>query len=245
MSSGSTSVTVATYNVHGWVGTDCRSDPDRTLGLIASMGAQVVGLQEVKLPIPGQPAEAASYLEHATGMEVVTGPTLFNKRGSYGNVLLSRFPVLSSRRFDLSYRHREPRGVLDVDLDLHGCVLRVIVTHLGLQGAERHWQIKRLVEVITAKPSEHMVLMGDFNDWLFFSRAMRDIHDLLHSVPAPKSFPSRFPLLSLDRIWVRPSTILVGIRSFRGRGAPKASDHLPVLAELVVPKPLQMHQGSP
>ena len=50
------------------------------------------------------------------------------------------------------------------------------------------------------------------------------------SVRAPRvrSFPSRFPLLSLDRIWVRPRRALRELGVHASPTARSASDHLPV-----------------
>lgn len=231
---GGAEIRVATYNIHGWIGSDGLCDPIRTLGLIKRLDADIVALQEVKLPIPGVYTETDSYLERYTSMHAVTGPTLLHEEGSYGNVLLSRLPVISSKRFDLSYGDREPRGALDVDIEVGGRMLRVISTHLGLHGPERHWQVERLEEVIEREVSSHMILMGDFNEWLFFSRAMRRMHRILHSHRSPRSFHSRFPVLPLDRIWVRPDGMLRRIRAFKEKGAKNASDHLPVIAELVI-----------
>lgn len=232
MAEGNSKIRIATYNIHGWIGSDGLSDPVRTLGVINRLDADIVALQEVRLPIPGVYTETDSYLEKYTSMKAVTGPTLHHGDGTYGNVLLSKVPVVSKKRFDLSYGDREPRGALDVDLDVDGRMLRVISTHLGLHGRERHWQVRKLEEVIEKEVSSHMVLMGDFNEWLFFSRAMRRMHRILHSHRSPRSFHSRFPVFSLDRIWVRPDGMLRRIWACKGDGTKKASDHLPVMAEL-------------
>ena len=43
-------------------------------------------------------------------------------------------------------------------------------------------------------------------------------------------FPSRLPLLALDRVWVRPRPALLALKAHRSPLAAKASDHLPVKA---------------
>jgi hypothetical protein len=45
-----------------------------------------------------------------------------------------------------------------------------------------------------------------------------------------RSFPSRWPLLALDRVWVRPRPSLLALKAHRSPLAAKASDHLPVKA---------------
>ncbi len=225
-------IRVASYNIHGWVGSDGKLDPARIIGIIRQLDARVVALQEVELPIPGTEFPDGVYLEKETGMKLVAGPTIYKEKGTYGNVLLTSLPVISNRRHDLSYRLREPRGAIDVNLRLKGRSLRVVATHLGLLGRERHWQVRKLVEAVDFDEADHLVLMGDFNEWLFFSRAMRHIRRSLHSKPSPRTFPSGFPLLPLDRIWVKPDNILEGVDVYRNPVAVKASDHLPVVAEL-------------
>ena len=41
---------VATYNVHGCIGTDGRHDPDRVADVITELDADVVALQEFTYP---------------------------------------------------------------------------------------------------------------------------------------------------------------------------------------------------
>jgi endonuclease/exonuclease/phosphatase family metal-dependent hydrolase len=50
--------------------------------------------------------------------------------------------------------------------------------------------------------------------------------------PRAPSYPVRWPVVSLDRIWVHPAGALRGIRSHRTPAARRASDHLPVVAEI-------------
>jgi endonuclease/exonuclease/phosphatase family metal-dependent hydrolase len=48
----------------------------------------------------------------------------------------------------------------------------------------------------------------------------------------PKSFPARFPLLALDRVWAGPCAAVADVRAHRSALALVASDHLPVVARL-------------
>ena len=65
-------------------------------------------------------------------MEPIAGPTLVPRGLEYGNALLTRLPVLSMRRVEISVLGREPRGVVEADLSVRGRTVRVIATHLGL-----------------------------------------------------------------------------------------------------------------
>jgi hypothetical protein len=69
--------------------------------------------------------------------------------------------VLDVRRVDLTVYRREPRGALDVDLDIDGRAVRVLVTHLGLLPGERRKQVRRLLDLLGDHPSDVVVLCGD------------------------------------------------------------------------------------
>jgi len=127
-------------------------------------------------------------------------------------------------------RHDGPFGnALDVDLDVAGQKLRVIVTHLGLFAPERRWQVRRLIELVR-ETQERLVVLGDINEWFPFSRPLRWFNRLLGHSVVERSFPSRLPLLALDRVWVRPRPALLALKAHRSPLAAKASDHLPVKA---------------
>jgi endonuclease/exonuclease/phosphatase family metal-dependent hydrolase len=223
-----TVLSVATYNVHGWIGRDKRRDPQRVANVISELDAVIVGLQEATFPAQEQDAFGRDDLERITGLHVLLGPT-FCKQGVYfGNVLMTRHPVVEVRRHDLSVHRREPRGALDVNLELGGCVARVIVTHLGLRMFERRRQVELIYDALCAERHELVIALGDFNEWLPPSWSLAKLRRWFGRFPAPRTFPSRFPVLALDRIWARPSDALVKVWSHRSPLARVASDHLPV-----------------
>jgi endonuclease/exonuclease/phosphatase family metal-dependent hydrolase len=53
------------------------------------------------------------------------------------------------------------------------------------------------------------------------------------------TFPSRLPVLALDRVWASPRAHLVSVSSHRSALARVASDHLPLMARFEVPLPVQ------
>jgi len=139
--------------------------------------------------------------------------------------------VLDVRRLGFTYSRREPRNALDVDLEVNGETVRVIVTHLGLWPAERRYQVKKILEMIRATPSyERVIVLGDINEWLPLGRPLRWMNALFGRCPAERSFPSRWPLVALDRVWVRPRHALLALKAHRTPLAELASDHLPVKA---------------
>lgn len=231
------SVVVATYNVHRWVGVDGVLDPARVVKVIRQLGAGIVGLQEVTFPHQeGYGDFGQKDLASQTGMEVIPGPTLFRENSHFGNVLLVAYPVLEVRHLDLSVPGREPRGAIDVDLDLGGSKARVMVTHLGLRALERHYQVRRLYETIPGETGGLVILLGDFNEWLPPSLLLYRLRRRFGRPPSPRTFPGRFPLFSLDRVWVRPKEALERLAVHKTPLAKAASDHLPLKATIAKPE---------
>ena len=219
----------ASYNVHGCVGRDGREDPERVARVIRELEADLVGLQEVgaRSGAAGKVRQMEK-LADASGFHCIAGPTILRGNGDYGNVLLTGRRAREIRRLDLSLPRREPRGAIDVDLDVEGIHLRVIVTHLGLRPGERRFQVKRLLDVLSLEAGVLTVVMGDINEWLPGSRPLRWLHRRLGRAPALRTFPSFLPVLALDRIWVWPMKALTAIDVHGSPAARIASDHLPL-----------------
>jgi endonuclease/exonuclease/phosphatase family metal-dependent hydrolase len=211
---------------------DGRRDTGRIASVIRDLDCDAVGLQEVDSRA-GAHADSMQldYLARATGMEALAGPTILRHDGDYGNALLTRRPVLAVRRHDISFASREPRGALDVDLDVDGRRVRVIVTHLGLRASERRYQVKLLLKLLhPVEPGELVIALGDINEWLPVGRPLRWLHDLFGCPPSQRTFPTGFPLFALDRVWVRPRTSLIDVRAHTGAHVRVASDHYPLKA---------------
>ena len=214
---------IASYNVHGCRGTDGRKDAQRIVQVIEELGCDTIGLQEVDYRL--------DYIAQKLRMQAIPGLTLARHDGPFGNALLTRRKVLDVRRLGFTYSRREPRNALDVDLEVNGETVRVIVTHLGLWPAERRYQVKKILEMIRATPSyERVIVLGDINEWLPLGRPLRWMNALFGRCPAERSFPSRWPMVALDRVWVRPRHALLALKAHRTPLAELASDHLPVKA---------------
>ena len=223
-------MTIASYNIHGGIGTDRHFVPKRIAGVLAELNADIVALQEVESRATG--FDMLAYLRDQTGFEAIAGPTLLRAGGDYGNGLLTRYRVQSVRRIDLSISGREPRGALDVELACGGHQVRVVATHLGLRPAERREQVQRLLQELGDNRPIATVLMGDLNEWFLWGRPLRWLHAHFEETPALATFPARLPLFALDRIWVKPRHLVRRLTVHTTRLARIASDHLPVAAEL-------------
>ena len=213
---------VATYNLHGCVGGDGKRDPARVARVIAELACDTVGLQEVY---------GLEELAQASGMQAVAGPRYVWHGRHVGNALLTRRRVLGFRHYDCSWRGCEPRSLLDVELDAGGAPLRVLVAHFGLRARERHFQVRLLVEQLQKTPKEErVVVLGDINEWLPLARPLRWLNGTLGQSRTVRTFPARWPVLALDRVWVRPHASLLAVEAYRSALARQASDHLPLRA---------------
>jgi endonuclease/exonuclease/phosphatase family metal-dependent hydrolase len=214
---------VASYNVHGCRGSDGRKDAARIAAVIEETGCDTVGLQESDYRL--------DFIARRVGMEAIPGLTLLRHDGPYGNALLTRRKVLAVRRLGFTWSGREPRNALDVDLEVGSEKVRVIVTHLGLWPAERRFQVRKLLDLLRHAPlHERIVVLGDINEWLPLGRPLRWLNGLFGHSIVERSFPSRWPVLALDRAWVRPRHSLLALKAHRSPLAEVASDHLPVKA---------------
>lgn len=231
-------IAIGSYNIHSCRGLDFRRSPSRIAAVLKELDCDIYALQEVdNEPGDTEDSRQLEYLSEAMDMAAVPGLRIVRHSGEYGNALLTRLPIVSVHRHDLSYWRFEPRGALDVELDVGGRHARVIATHLGLSRAERRVQWRQLLKAVATAPAEQpTVVLGDMNEWFPGSATLRDAHRILGEPLAPPEFPSFAPCLALTRIWVRPVSAIVSIGVHRTALARRASDHLPLKAIIDVEK---------
>src|SRR5918993_2451435 len=134
-------LTVMTYNIHLGIGTDKKFDLERIANIINAHRVDFVAVQEVDQGttrvggIDG-PAELA----RLTGLHATYGPAMDHAGGKYGNLVLSRRPVTSSRVVALPHKpggRREPRTAVGVTCRLAGGDEVVVIgTHFDHTGGE-------------------------------------------------------------------------------------------------------------
>ena len=217
---------IMTWNVHGTFTLNPKFDVDGVCSIIRHWSPDVVALQEVDSR--GRADDPFALLAKAVGDHSVDARSIVTEDGDYGQVLLSRWPFAEPPKIsDVSYQEREPRRAIAARILTDHGEVRVIATHLGLSIHERHAQAHTLAGLV--EPTRTLVL-GDFNDW-FWVRSVRGV--LAQTCPVRtrlRTFPSRFPLLRLDRIYVTRDGL---IRSaWTDRKARSCSDHLPVIADV-------------
>lgn len=225
-------IRLATWNLHRCIGRDGLMSPERCAAVLQEIDADIIALQEVESR-PGHALDALAYLARKTACQAIPGMTMVKADTHYGNALLTRLPVAKVRRHDLSVARREPRAAVEAVLEPDRLRLQVIATHLGLRPAERREQVRRLLPLIDSKGCDLVVLAGDLNEWFLWGRPLRVLHRLFPGMPHRRTWPARLPLFSLDRIWVHPRRALHGLTVHRSTLASRASDHLPLVAEII------------
>ncbi|HEV7491387.1 MAG TPA: endonuclease/exonuclease/phosphatase family protein [Rhodanobacteraceae bacterium] len=221
---------IATYNLHSGIGLDRRFRPQRISDVIAELDADIIAIQELLSPVFG--CDVHEHLRRETGFHLATMTTMQLAGGTFGNAVLSRWPIQDHVEHDLTIGAQEPRGALDVIIGRGRSKLRVMATHLGLRTEERRLQISRLVEIARAEPDVPTVLAGDLNVRRARGRELIACLEYFGNVAAPNTFPSITPILPLDRIFASPSALLLSVEAHRSRRARIASDHLPLVATI-------------
>lgn len=242
-------LSLASYNIHRCFGTDRLYSPERILDVLRGLDADVVALQEVDMRLLADHRHQLEFLAESLGVDFVSGPNIEDHRGKFGNALLTRHPVRHVQLLDLSVRRFEPRGAILAQIEVRGQTVLVVGTHLGLNAGERRLQVQRLLHAVGEQAGGMpIVLMGDCNEWKPNHGALRSLNRLFGQSMMPRTFPSRLPVLPLDRIWVSPRNGLRRISVYAAPLARVASDHLPVRAEVSwdhgdLPKAWQVGQG--
>lgn len=232
-------IRVVTYNIHTCVGVDRRYDPARIVAVLREIDADIACLQEVDARRGiARHVDQSTFLGEATRCRVIHGAGIRDHRGRFGNAILTRFPVLSTRSIDLTVAGYEPRGAIDADLLVDDRVLRVIATHFGLHAGERRLQANRLMTALgdtsttSRREPDAVLLMGDLNEWRGRSGAIRAFDRRLGPSAAERTFPSWMPMLALDRIYADGPAVLREVSVYRTPLARLASDHLPLVGSL-------------
>ena len=229
-------LTVATYNVHKCIGTDKRFDPERISRVIEELDADILALQEADRRFGRRDGLLdMAALERRTGLSMVSLSVAPRGHGWHGNALLARgAKPLRIRRIVLP--GGEPRGAVMVDLQLRVGIIRVVGAHLGLLGRHRAKQVEAILEAVAEAGQDDTptLLMGDLNEWRHGARSSLRGLDPFFTLgrPGPATFPSRLPLLTLDRIFGHPRGIILGTAAHDTPLARIASDHLPLKARL-------------
>lgn len=226
---------IASYNVHKCVGVDRRFDPERTASVIAEIDADIIAIQEADKRF-GERSGLLDLvvLERDCGLVPVPITSLSSTgHGWHGNMIMMRKGAVGAVR-QLKLPGVEPRGALVVTLDLPVGKLRLVAAHFGLLKRSREQQALAILASVAEEEQMPTLLVGDLNEWRVgrrssLSRLQPTFDPASGAVP---SFPSRFPVLALDRALGHPHDLVTSVEVHDSPLARVASDHLPIKAHI-------------
>jgi len=227
-------IRVASYNIRKAIGTDRLRRPERILSVIDEVGADIIALQEAdrrfgarKSALPPELLDNHGELrpvQFGTGQEGI---------GWHGNAMLvrSHIKILDCR--PLVIPSLEPRGAVLVECRVGKQDLRIVGMHLDLSGLWRKRQVRAILDAVLRRPEKMpTILMGDLNEWARHRGCLVEfLHDYRIVFTGP-SFHSQRPVARLDRIMVGQDLRILRSGTHNTAQAKRASDHLPVWAEL-------------
>lgn len=240
---------ILSFNIHKGFSASRRFSLPELRKAIHEVDADLVFLQEVigehrkhaKRISDWPEVHHCEYLAENAYPHRVYGLNAVNLHSNHGNAFLSKYPLLFWTNVDLSTNLFEQRGCLHALVSLPDTTnpLHCLCVHLNLLHRSRLTQVKTLCDRINSViPSQApFILAGDFNDWSESLSAIvevetgaREIFHLLDGTHAT-SFPSLYPLLKLDRVYVRGMDP-ISAEVLRGKAWSRLSDHLPILAQV-------------
>jgi endonuclease/exonuclease/phosphatase family metal-dependent hydrolase len=237
------------WNIHKCIGgLDRRYDPERVAATIRHYAPDVACLQEVDHQAPrSKRHQQVDVLGEACGYRHRTWFPNVKVRGGgeYGNAILAKHALTSTENIDLTIPPKKRRSVLHaryrvrLDHPAAGPVTRTIHVfnlHLGLAGYERKRQLAKFLASHPFAGLDHrtpVIVCGDFNDvWGTLGRQL--VPSGFRGATPIRTFPSWGPVRALDSIYVRGNVRVEHIQAARLDVARRASDHLALVADLIV-----------
>ncbi len=238
-------IRIVSYNIHKCIGGVDRSyRPERIVGVIAHHHPDIVLLQEVDAGAArSQRHRQVDLLAEQLGFRHRSyhGNVAVRGGGEYGNAILSRFPIIDTRKIDLTVRFKKARSALHVWLRVRmpsgrSRTLHVYNLHLGLSGIERKLQLRRFFDshpFAGLHARAPIVVGGDLNDvWGTLDKKLFAPAGFRTGARPIASFPAYAPLRALDGMYARGDLHLSHLDRSRLALAREASDHLPLVADI-------------
>lgn len=234
-SSDGAPVRVMTWNAHHLAG-----GRDRVIDAIARYHPDIVCLQEAR----ELPLIHAGWLQHFfPGWTMAKGGEV---------VVLSRYPVIGAQRYPTT----GGRVMLAARLEVNGTPLTVINVHYATSSdassltnhahsrraylretvAIRAVQTQKLLD-IAAQAGTNVVIAGDFNTpprGQSYRRIARQYPDAFRTtgIGIGYTYPARFPLERIDHLFASSTIVIQHCIC----GSTTASDHLPVIVDMQLPR---------
>jgi endonuclease/exonuclease/phosphatase family metal-dependent hydrolase len=247
-------VRILTYNIHSCIGLDRRLSPERIARVIARHSPDIVALQEVDV---GRSRtghlDQARAIADALEMSLAFHPTVTVADERFGDAVLSPHPLRLVRASALPGLGLEPRGAIWVEVEVpdgNGATraVQLINTHFSLHPRERAMAADALLgpDWLGHPSAQHdIVLCGDFNALSWFpslrrlSRRLIDTQTGLDGHRPRRTWSGRFPVGRIDHILIDPNWTVVHVEVPDDTLTRVASDHRPVLVDIVPPNPQQ------
>lgn len=230
-------IRIVTYNVHRCCGMDRRIMPRRIAEVLSDLHPDVIALQEV-LGLGPKSRGQDELLGALMGMGWVMASARLRHGYPFGNMILSRFPIVDDAQHDLTWRTRRGRCCQRADLRLGNQTLHVYNVHMGTGLRERKYQAERLAMILDQhQGAGPKIILGDFNEWGrgvttdILTPRFQSL-DIRPFVKRRRTYPGFLPLLHLDHIFYEGRIDVDHVHLPKSRAALIASDHLPLVADL-------------
>ena len=216
---------VMSYNVHG-----LKDDRAALTALVRKLAPDVLIVQEAPRRFRWRYKCAA--LADDVGMVVAAGGS-----PALGNLLLVNLRVRVHDTWCLRYPltpGRHLRGAAFARGSVRGAVFTVSGSHLATDPAERPGQAAIWKEALAGIEGP-VIAAADLNEGPG-GGAWRMVGDgLLSSAAGRPTFPATLPARLIDGLFVTPDIVIEKYEVVETDEARRASDHLPVLADLTLP----------
>ncbi|WP_040160784.1 endonuclease/exonuclease/phosphatase family protein [Nigerium massiliense] len=240
-------LTVVSYNIHHAQGADGVLDLERIASVLEDTHADVIGLQEVDNHWGARSgfADQADELARRLRMNVCFSANLDNppvagrtKRQQYGTAILSVYKLRNCRNTPLpNHPGGEQRGLAQADISVRGAQVRFYNTHLTHNSQPGRVAQAQVVNGIVQASGKTAILVGDLNagpeaaEYGTYTAYLRDVWPMVGRGPG-YTFDSDNPKGRIDYVLTTPD-----VTARRAKVVPTiASDHMPVVATLTVPK---------
>ena len=238
---------ILVYNIHAGKDAGRVENLSRVADIIRESRASIVLLQEVdRSTRRSGSVDQLAKLRELTGYRGIFGKTIDYDGGEYGIAILSRWRIASSAFAVLPVEGAnrstyEERGALIARIVSPYGILRVINTHLDASGSDtyRVQQAKTVASLARAQSDSGFTLVGgDLNSEpgsapisLLSQSGWADLFSLC-GAGQPYSFPADKPVKRIDYLLAKDDVKCARAEVIETQ----ASDHRPVLFEVVVPR---------
>lgn len=225
---------VGTWNVHRGRAAFGRFRPALATEVIAELGCDLLALQEAQHYLArGTPMLEEEAIRARTGL--VPLRVTAGQQGFRSNILLAREGARVLRGpVGVRLGGMEPRGAIMADLDLGHGPVRVLAAHLSLGAGRRAMQARVLLDAMREWPNLPALILGDLNERRLDQGALAVLVPECGMPPQVATFPAFRPLLALDRVLSHPAGLVARLWAHNTQAARRASDHLPLLAEVAL-----------